>query len=295
MKKHFLLFLLTALTLLNSCSKTDSVPEPFIPVTPPVIPPPVNPPASPENGSLFLGKPSGATDNENNYNDYLVDEGYYALSYSRDRGIANWVSWHVSALDQGPTPRQDDFRMNENLPANWYRPDYFNYTGYGFDRGHFCPSSDRTASVAANSSTFLMTNIFPQAPYNNQVTWANLENYCRDLVAAGNELYITAGAYGEGGTGTNGFATSIDNGRITVPATLWKVIVVLPNGGNDLARITNSTRVIAVSMPNDNSTSNNWKIYRLPVNDIENATGYDLLNILSESLQTELESRTDNL
>lgn len=296
MKKNFLVFLLAAITLLNSCSKSDSVADPFVPVPPPVIPPPVIPPSAPENGSLYLGNPSGATDNENNFNDYLVDEGYYALSYSRDRGIANWVSWHVMPSDHGTTTRQDDFRMNEDLPANWYRPDDASYTGYGFDRGHFCPSADRTATVAANSSTFLMSNIFPQAPVNNQVTWANLENYCRNLVAqSGNELYIIAGAYGAGGTGNLGYATSIDNGRITVPATLWKVIVVLPNGSNDLARITTSTRVIAVSMPNENSTTNDWKHYRVSVDEIEHATGYDLLDKISQSIEDAIEAQTDIL
>ncbi|WP_255412675.1 DNA/RNA non-specific endonuclease [Chitinophaga sp. S165] len=38
------------------------------------------------------------------------------------------------------------------------------------DRGHNCPSADRT-STTANSSTFLMTNMIPQAPQNNQQTW----------------------------------------------------------------------------------------------------------------------------
>ncbi|RYG51067.1 MAG: DNA/RNA non-specific endonuclease, partial [Chitinophagaceae bacterium] len=131
--------------------------------------------------------------------------------------------------------------------------------------------------------------------YNNQVTWANLETYCRDLVVGGNELYITAGGFGEGGTGNSGYATTIDNGRITVPATLWKVIVVLPNGSNDLARVTASTRIIAVSMPNNNATSNLWKTYRVSVNDIEAATGYDLLSNLPQSIEDLLEAQVDNL
>ena len=265
-----------------------------MPVVPPVIPP-VVPPSNPEDQSLYMGNPSGATDNENNYDNYLIDEGYYALSYSRDRGIANWVSWHVQSSDFGPVQRQDDFRPNDRLPQGWYRPDQLSYSGYGFDRGHMTPSSDRTATIPANSSTFLMTNIFPQAPYNNQVTWANLETYCRDLVVGGNELYITAGAFGEGGTGNSGYATTIDNGRITVPATLWKVIVVLPNGSNDLARVTASTRIIAVSMPNNNATSNLWKTYRVSVNDIEAATGYDLLSNLPQSIEDLLEAQVDNL
>ena len=48
------------------------------------------------------------------------------------------------------------------------------YSGSGFDRGHNCPSADRTGSTADNTATFLMTNMMPQAPTNNQQTWAHL-------------------------------------------------------------------------------------------------------------------------
>ena len=57
-----------------------------------------------------------------------------------------------------------------------------------------------------------MTNMVPQAPRSNQQMWAGLEDYCRTLVGAGNELYIICGSYGRGGTGSNGYATTLDNG-----------------------------------------------------------------------------------
>jgi endonuclease G len=138
-----------------------------------------------------------------------------------------------------------------------------------------------------------MTNMIPQAPNNNRQTWANLEDYARTLVAAGNELYIVMGTYGSGGTGSNGYATTIDQGRIVVPAYIWKVLLVIPQGNNDLARINSSTRVIAVNTPNSQSISSNWRNYRTSVNAIEQATGYDLLSNLSESLQTVLEDKVD--
>jgi endonuclease G len=139
-----------------------------------------------------------------------------------------------------------------------------------------------------------MTNIIPQAPVNNQTRWAALESYCRNLVQAGNELYIVAGAYGEGGTGSTGFSVSIDNGRISVPANLWKVIVVLTNGANDLGRVKTETRVISVIMPNENSVNPDWKSFRTSVDAIEQETGYDLLSKVSASIQSVVESRVDN-
>ena len=44
---------------------------------------------------------------------------------------------------------------------------------------------------------------------------------------------LSAAASGTGGTGSNGFASTINGGLITVPAYTWKVILVLPEGGGD--------------------------------------------------------------
>ena len=246
------------------------------------------------DGNLALGNPSGAVTDATNYpNNYLLTKTQYTLSYSRDQGKPNWVSWHLSAAWLGSTARQDNFAADASLPSAWYHVGSTSYSGSGFDRGHNCPSADRTGSVADNSATFLMSNMMPQAPTNNQQTWAGLENYCRTLVNAGNELYIIAGSYGKGGTGTNGAATTIDGGRITVPSNCWKVVVVLPVGTSDVSRITSSTRVIAINTPNTNAISTSWGSYRTTVNAIENATGYDLLSAVSGTVQSTIESKVD--
>ena len=168
------------------------------------------------------------------------------------------------------------------------------YSGSGFDRGHNCPSADRTATVADNSATFLMTNMVPQAPRNNQQTWASLEDYCRTLAGAGQELYIIQGQYGTGGTGSGGARTTLDNGRVTVPKRIWKVIVVLPAGTNDAARVSSATRVIAVDTPNDNALDTAWGGYRTSVDAIEAATGLDLLSAVSPAVQQTVEARVDS-
>jgi endonuclease G len=102
------------------------------------------------------------------------------------------------------------------------------------------------------------------------------------------------GSYGTGGTGSNGAANTIDGGHVTVPSNIWKVVVVLPNGNGDLARVTTSTRVIAVNTPNINTTNSDWKTYRTTVNAIETATGYDILSALPASVQSVVEATVDN-
>jgi len=242
---------------------------------------------------LLLGNPSGATIEESNANNYLMLKPQYALSYSRDRGTPNWVSWHVSPDWLGTAERQDNFRPDPALPEGWYQVSAGSYKGSGFDRGHNTPSADRTSSIQDNAATFLMTNMIPQAPENNQQTWANLEEYTRELVAQGMEVYVVMGSYGKGGTGSSGSATTIDNGNVTVPARIWKVLVVLPEGDNDLERINTGTRVIVIDTPNNNTVSANWSSYRTTVDAIESATGYDLLSAVPKQVQQVIESRTD--
>lgn len=247
-----------------------------------------------QSDNLLMGNPSNATANTANPSNYLLSKLQYAVSYNRDLGKPNWVSWHLDRTWIGSTARQDNFSSDATLPSGWYRVTSSSYTGSGFDRGHNCPSADRTYSVADNSATFLMTNMMPQAPTNNQQTWARLEDYARTLVNQGNELYIICGSYGVGGTGSNGYKTTIDNGRVTVPARTWKALLVLPQGTNDLSRVTSSTRVIAVDMPNSNSINTSWGTYRTTVDAIEAATGYNLFSAVSTTLQATLESRVDN-
>ncbi len=248
-----------------------------------------------DNDHMYFGNPSNAEFSLSSMNNYLMRKDYNALSYSSDRGTANWVSWHLFANDLGSVPRQDDFREDGTLPGGWYRVQDISYSSTGFDRGHNTPSGDRTNTVEANSATFLMTNIIPQAPYHNQIVWTGMEDSLRRLVNLGNELYIIMGNYGTGGTGNNGFATTIDAGRVTVPANIWKIAIILPNGDNDSSRVTNNTRVIAVDIPNTNTLFSNWKNYRTSVDAIEAATGYDFITKLPASLQAVLEARIDNL
>jgi endonuclease G len=258
----------------------------------------VNPYLAPPPTSVHLtmGNPSNAVTDVNQPTNYLLDKPQYAVSYYRDKGRPNWVSWHLASSWLGSTPRQDDFRNDTTLPAGWYQVQGTDYSGSGFDRGHHCPSADRTLTVADNSSTFLMTNMMPQAPDNNQGPWANMENYLRTLVSSGNELYIIMGGSGSGGTGSNGgTTTTIANGHVAVPSQVWKVVIVLPSGTNDVSRVTTSTRTIAVIMPNTQGIRTaDWKTYRVSVDQVETLTGYNFFSNVPATIQNVIESVVDN-
>lgn len=254
--------------------------------TPTVTPTPTPTPPVSNSVHLTMGNPSGAVTDVNQPTNYLMEKSQYVLSYHRDNGRPNWVSWHLDPSWLGTTPRQDDFRPDTTLPAGWYQVLATDFSGSGYDRGHMCPSADRTKTVADNSSTFLMTNMIPQAPTNNQQTWANLESYSRTLANSGSELYIISG-----GQGTTGF---LANGKVAIPAYTWKVIMVLPGGTNDVSRVTSATRLIAVWMPNNNSVVSDWRQYRVSVDYVESQTGYDFFSNVPDAIEAQIESVVDN-
>lgn len=254
------------------------------------------PPASGDNSNLLMGNLSGAQASVVMPENYLIDQHYYTESYSMTRGEPNWVSWHLDASNiTGAASRQDNFAAFTGLPSGWYQVQNNSYTGSGFDRGHNCPSGDRTSSTDANSATFLMANMIPQAPQNNQQTWEGLESYLRTQVLSGNEVYIIMGSYGSGGVGSASASavTTINGGKVNVPSNVWKVAVILPVGNGDLGRVTAATRVISVNTPNINSINPDWKQYIVTVRDIEKATGYNLLSALPQSVQDAVETKKD--
>ncbi len=249
------------------------------------------PPATGENSNMYLGNPSNAQPNYILKNNFLINLPYYSLSYDADRGIANWVSWHLNQDGLvSNTSRRDNYAEYQGLPESWHMVHPKSYSGSGFDRGHHCPSADRLTSENANAATFLMINILPQAPNNNQGVWNNFEMYLRRRVAEGNEIYVIMGSYGQGGLGKQGYATRIDSGRVAVPSHIWKIAVILPEGDNDIQRIAaGEAEIIAINTPNSESVSSSWRKYLVTIRDLEKATGHNFLSELSIEIQDKLE------
>ena len=109
------------------------------------------------------------------------------------------------------------------------------------------------------------------------------------------ELYIVCGPAGHGGRGKNGFKTALPKGRVMVPGECWKVILVLDHlDGDDAARIDQTTRLIAVVMPNDGTVGEDWTEYRTSVRDVEELTGYKFFDRIDERILGPLKDVVDN-
>jgi endonuclease G, mitochondrial len=230
---------------------------------------------------LLLGNPSNATTVVSNPDNYLMVKPQYALSYSRSKKLPNWVSWQLQASNlaaPGTSHRQNNFRVDPDLPSDWSATN----------------SEDRSSSPIDNSATFLMTNMIPQAPDNNRGVWVELENYCRQLVRQGKELYIIAGPQGQGGVGDKGARRELAGGQ-PVPANTWKVVLVSDKLGAGLPGVNKNTRAIAVVIPNVQGIKGNpWRAYRKTVREVEKLTGYDFFSNVSRDVQDSIENRVDD-
>jgi DNA/RNA endonuclease G (NUC1) len=241
-------------------------------------------------GNAEFGEPADgdATD------DFIVRHPEYTASYNKNRNTPNWVSYDLDATHFGPEDRCDCFTFDPALPASFTRYTTADYTGagaiagFGIDRGHLARSFDRTSASLDNAFTFYFTNIVPQAADLNQGPWAAMETFLGDLARFQNkEVYIIAGVAGNKGTVKN-------EGKIVIPASTWKVAVIMPRD-QGLANIDDPSdlEVIAVNMPNEPGVRNvDWQTYRTTVDAVEALSGYDLLALLRDDIEIAVESGT---
>src|ERR1039458_8179038 len=109
---------------------------------------------------MQLGNPSSAIADTNNHDHYLIQRTVEAIDYSDNLGEPVWASWDLTANDVGSSGRSSSFYTDTTLPPNFYRVTTTDYNGVGninFNRGHLCPSEDRTDNTTDNKLVFFMT------------------------------------------------------------------------------------------------------------------------------------------
>ena len=237
-------------------------------------------PASPGSPHLALGEPKDADPSD----DVLVDHGVFVLSYNPRREVANWVAWLLVAEDLGDVARSGAFHADELLPARMPGPRAQDYARSGFERGHMCPSGDRTATAGANEETFVMTNMQPQRQALNVGPWEGLERYERSLARSGRQLFIVAG-------GLFDEAPEILGTGVAVPRANFKIVLAVDRG-EGASDVTPTTTVYSVIMPNTVDVAGTaWPRYLVSIDEIERQTGYDFLSQVPAETQALLEAR----
>jgi len=211
--------------------------------------------------------------------DYIIIRSQYVLSYNKNRNVANWVAWELNASWFGDVARYSgNFITDTSLPAGFYRVRHSDYTNSGYDRGHMVMSEERTATVEDNMSTFILSNVLPQAPDLNRGVWLKFENFCNSLCLDSNkELFIYAGGIFH--------TTETIGSQVAVPDSCFKIVIVLEQG-QGLKDVNANTPVYCVVMPNINGVMNDdWQEYTSSIKRIEASTCYTFLCVVSKNLQ----------
>lgn len=232
----------------------------------------------------------GVPVDEDNSDDYYIIRDQYVISYNHKLGVPNWVSWNLDSDWFGDAERfSGNFKKDNSLPDSFYKVRHSDYTNSGFDRGHIVRSEERTLNDSDNLSTFYMTNVMPQTPDLNRGVWLDLEYLCEELCKEQNkDLYIIAGGV------YHSNSTLKDEGKVAIPDSCFKIIVVLDKG-ESIRNVSVSSEIIAVMMPNiQGIRSDDFTKYLTTIDQIEASTSYNFLDCLPDVIEDDLEDNTFN-
>jgi endonuclease G len=230
---------------------------------------------------LGIPEPASAGD----FRHALVVKPQYVLSFDGQRKNPRWTSWELSGAWIGSASRTSSFKLDPDLPSSIPQPTNADFTGSGFQRGHLCPSADRTKSANDNAATFVFTNVVPQTGASNMGPWESLERTERSLVDAGSHAFIIAGSL---------YANDHTIGAgVAVPTSMFKVVVVMSGAHPTPADVTTATRVIAVEIPNTDQVSGDFRGYRTSFGDLERKTGFRFLSDVAPAVHDVLAARID--
>ena len=144
-----------------------------------------------------------------------IKHEHYSLTYDTELHYPTLVNWvevdqdlveGSTSVDRGNNFQADPI-LNESVQQVWESGDY--------DRGHNCPAKDNQFSEQAETESFYYTNMTPQHPNLNRITWKKLEEITRLLAKNDKRVEVWCGSYGDIG--------KIGN-TVTIPEYCWKII-----------------------------------------------------------------------
>jgi len=147
-----------------------------------------------------------------------LNEGNFHTAWSHSAKYPVKVYWHLTPemLNcANPLKRSEAFGPDSQLMKETDLNK--DYAKSGYDRGHnFNAADDACAPPKLNAHCWYFTNMAPQLPNLNRITWKALEDQCRKWVTAGDDLFIECGSYGK--------IKTIGPDKVWVPEFCWKVV-----------------------------------------------------------------------
>lgn len=162
---------------------------------------------------------------------YDKDGVNFSVEWDCNKRSQRWTCYQMHRGYSGKYSRVSSFYFDTtNLTADEYYDEFKYFPGY--ERGHICPSGDRTASEEMNSQTFVMTNMQPQYHQFNGFDkqtgenglWVRMENQLRkwaDKLSTSDTIFVCKGATIDSEAN---IITRID-GKLIVPKYFYMAIL----------------------------------------------------------------------
>lgn len=129
-------------------------------------------------------------------NDSLIQlqKPRFIVYYNINKNTPALVLWSLTESDLGRNkrPMSQTFIVDPECPRP--RAKSSDFTRSGFQRGHLCPSADRSSSVQLMRATFIMSNVAPMSPVLNMQGFAQSEEVSRDMARRGYRCMMIAGS-----------------------------------------------------------------------------------------------------
>lgn len=206
----------------------------------------------------------------------VVYHDNYALSYSEDHEQAEWVFYELKGANVNKGNYKRPYFISDPK-VKTKSADYRNYKKSGYDRGHLCPAGDMNFSKEAFDDTFYTSNISPQKNDFNSGIWNRLEQKTRYWSQKYQDIYVVTG-----GILSDNLKT-IGSEKVSVPNYFYKILMDETDG---------NYKMIAFLIPHENSRRPLYE-FVVSVDEIEKMTGIDFFPALPDSIENDLEKRSD--
>lgn len=204
----------------------------------------------------------------------------YVCYFNKEHRIPNCVIYELSATEvaqcdaPGAERRKNyKFLADPKCPDS---PDWYEYRGSGYDRGHMVPANDMKWDKTAMKECFYMTNMCPQLHALNDGCWRQLEMAVHRWAKRDKRLIVAAGPVLK-----NKMKRIGTDKNISVPGAFFKVIYA-PNHGRAIGFIFNNEKI-----------RGSYTKHVVSVDYIERMTGLDFFSAVDDKLERQMEANAD--
>jgi endonuclease G len=214
----------------------------------------------------------------------VLKKQFYVILFDTTTFVPEWVTYHLTKENlQGNANRKNSFRPDPDLPRE-RRSELEDYKKSGFDQGHMAPAADFKRCDEAMSETFFLSNMAPQRPNLNRITWSHLEDEVRSLADKHGSIWIFTGPlYLDNFDHQGQPREHIGPDNVAVPTHFFKVILCEHSDGQ--------REMFAFIMKNQvGKLPGTSKGFIVSVRKVEELSGLNFFHRLPDDEETRLET-----